>query len=306
MKKTIITAALTGGIHTPGMSEYLPITPDQIIADALTAYRAGAAVVHIHARNPENGRPTSDIELFTKIAKGIKEQSDLVVCVTTGGGLGMTIEERLKPVTVLKPELASCNSGSINFVLAPAAKKLKPKYDWEIPYLESTEDLIFSNTFKGIRSYVETMYANDTIPEFEVYDIGMINNLAYFKEVGLFTKPIYLQFVMGILGGIPAEADNLTFMVKKAKQQLGDLFEWSVAAAGKNQFYMTSTALSMGGHVRVGLEDNVYLKPRVLAKNSGEQVAKIRQIIEAVGGEVATTDEAREILGLKGKSKVGY
>lgn len=218
----------------------------------------------------------------------------------------MTIEERLKPVTVLKPELASCNSGSINFVLAPAAKRLKPKYDWEIPYLESTEDLIFSNTFKGIKTYVETMYANGTIPEFEVYDIGMINNLAYFKEVGLLTKPIYLQFVMGILGGIPAETDNLTFMVKKAKQQLGDMFEWSVAAAGKNQFYMTSAALSMGGHVRVGLEDNVYLKPRVLAKNSGEQVTQIRQIIEAVGGEVATADEAREILSLKGKAKVGY
>lgn len=306
MAKTFITAALTGGIHTPGMSQYLPITPDQIIADALTAYEAGAAAVHIHARNPENGRPTSDIDLFKQIAKGIKEKSDLIVCVTTGGGLGMTIEERLKPVTVLKPELASCNAGSINFVLAPAAKKLKPKYDWEVPYLESTEDLIFSNTFKGIKTYVETMYANGTMPEFEVYDIGMINNLAYFKQTGLLTKPIYIQFVMGILGGIPAEAENLTFMVKKAKQQLGDNFIWSVAAAGKSQFYMTSTALSMGGNVRVGLEDNVYLKPGVLAKNSGEQVAQIKKIIESVGGEVANSKEAREILSLKGKDKVNY
>lgn len=306
MAKTIITAALTGGIHTPGMSQYLPITPDQIVADALTAYEAGAAAVHIHARNPENGRPTSDIDLFKQIAKGIKEKSDLIVCVTTGGGLGMTIEERLKPVTALKPELASCNAGSINFVLAPAAKKLKPKYDWEVPYLESTEDLIFSNTFKGIKTYVETMYANGTMPEFEVYDVGMINNLAYFKQTGLLTKPIYIQFVMGILGGIPAEAENLTFMVKKAKQQLGDNFVWSVAAAGKNQFYMTSTALSMGGNVRVGLEDNVYLKPGVLAKNSGEQVAQIKKIIESVGGEVANSKEAREILSLKGKDKVNY
>lgn len=306
MAKTIITAALTGGIHTPGMSQYLPITPDQIVADALTAYEAGAAAVHIHARNPENGRPTSDIDLFKQIAKGIKEKSDLIVCVTTGGGLGMTIEERLKPVTALKPELASCNAGSINFVLAPAAKKLKPKYDWEVPYLESTEDLIFSNTFKGIKTYVETMYANGTMPEFEVYDVGMINNLAYFKQTGLLTKPIYIQFVMGILGGIPAEAENLTFMVKKAKQQLGDNFVWSVAAAGKNQFYMTSTALSMGGNVRVGLEDNVYLKPGVLAKNSGEQVAQIKKIIEAVGGQVADTSEARQILSLKGKDKVQF
>jgi len=306
MSKTIITAAITGSIHTPGMSEYLPITPEQIIADALTAYKAGAAVVHIHARNPENGRPISDIDLFKKIAKGLKDESDLVVCVTTGGGIGMTTEERLRPVVELKPELASCNAGSINFVLAPAAKKLSPKYDWEIPYLESTEDLIFPNTFKGIRTYVETMYAHDTIPEFEVYDMAMINNISYFKQIGLLTRPIYLQFVMGILGGIPAETDNLTFMVKKARQQLGDTFAWSVAAAGKRQFAMTSAALSMGGHVRVGLEDNLYLQPKVLAKNSGEQVTQMRQIVEATGGRVATTDEAREILRLKGKARVNF
>ncbi len=306
MKKTIITSAITGGIHTPGMSEYLPITPEQIINDALTAYEAGAAVVHIHARNPEDGRPTSDIGLFRQIAAGIKEKSDLIVCVTTGGGLGMTIEERLRPVTELKPELASCNAGSINFVLAPAAKKLKPKYDWEVPYLESTEDLIFSNTFKGIKSYVQTMYANDTVPEFEVYDVGMINNLAYFKQVGVIDRPIYLQFVMGILGGIPAETDNLAFMVKKAYQLLGDSFEWSVAAAGKNQFPITTAALSMGGHVRVGLEDNLYLRPKVLAKNSGEQVAQMKQIIEATGGQVATPEEARKILNAKGKALVAF
>ncbi len=306
MKKTIITSAITGGIHTPGMSEYLPITPEQIIADALSAYEAGASVVHIHARDPETGRPNSDIGLFKEIAAGIKEKSDLIVCVTTGGGLGMSIEERLRPVTELKPELASCNAGSINFVLAPAAKKLKPKFDWEIPYLEGTEDLIFSNTFKGIKSYVETMYANETIPEFEVYDVGMINNLAYFKETGLLTKPIYLQFVMGILGGIPAETENLAFMVKKAKQQLGDQFEWSVAAAGRHQFAMTSVALSMGGHVRVGLEDNLYLRPKVKAKNSGEQVAQMKGIIEATGGQVASPAEAREMLSLKGAEKVAF
>lgn len=306
MKKTIITAAITGGIHTPGMSDYLPITPDEIIKDALSAYKAGASVVHIHARNPENGKPSSDIDLFKEIVRGIKKESDVICCITTGGSIDMPIDERLKPVTELQPELASCNAGSVNFVLSPAAKKLKPKFDWEIPYLESTDDLIFSNTFQGIKDYVETMNVNNTLPEFEVYDVGMINTLAYFKRIGVITKPIYLQFVMGILGGIPAETENLAFLVSRAKKQLKNDFIWSVAAAGKNQFRMTTAALSMGGNVRVGLEDNLYLKPKVKAKNSGEQVQQMKEIIFSLGEDVANPEETRNILGLKGLDKVGY
>lgn len=306
MKKTIITAAITGGIHTPGMSEYLPITPEEIINDAVKANKAGAAVVHIHARDPENGKPSSDIELYRQIITGIKEKCDVVICITTGGSVGMPVEERLKPVSVFAPELASCNAGSVNFVLSPAIKRLKPKYDWEIPYLEGSEDLIFANTFKSIRKYVTSMNENNTIPEFEVYDVGMINNIAYFKQIGVITQPIYIQFVMGILGGIPATIDNLSFMAKTAKMQLGDDFEWSVAAAGKSQFPLTTAALGMGGNVRVGLEDNTYLKPKVLAKSSAEQVIQLKEIAERLGKQIATPDEAREILKLKGKDKVSF
>lgn len=306
MNKTIITAAITGGIHTPGMSEYLPITPEEIINDAVKANEAGAAVVHIHARDPENGKPSSDIELFRQIVSSIKEKCDVAVCITTGGSIGMPVEERLKPVTIFEPELASCNAGSVNFVLAPAAKRLKPKYDWEIPYLESTDDLIFSNTFRSINKYVTTMNEKKTLPEFEVYDVGMINNLAYFKQIGVITQPIYIQFVMGILGGIPASIENLAFMVKTAKIQLNNDFVWSVAAAGKNQFPLTTAALGMGGNVRVGLEDNTYLKPKVLAKSSAEQVIQIKEIAEKLGKQIATADEARKILNLKGKDRVKF
>ena len=306
MKKIIITAAITGGIHTPGMSDYLPITPEEIINDAVKAYEAGASVVHIHARDPENGKPSSDINLFRQIVSSIKEKCDVAICITTGGAVGMPVAERLKPVTVLEPELASCNAGSVNFVLAPAAKKLKPKFDWEIPYLEGSEDLIFANTFKSIREYVTTMNERNTIPEFEVYDVGMINNIAYFKQIGVITQPIYIQFVMGILGGIPASIGNLAFMVRTAKMQLGNDFVWSVAAAGKNQFPLTTAALGMGGNVRVGLEDNTYLIPKVLAKSSAEQVIQIREIAERLGKEIASAKEAREILSLKGKNKVNF
>ncbi len=303
--KVIITAAITGGVHTPGMTPYLPITPEEIINDAVKASEAGAAVVHIHARNPEDGRPSSDINLLREITGGIKKKSDVVICITTGGSVAMSIEERIAVIPELKPELASCNAGSINFVLAPAARNLKPKYDWEKPYLEGTKDLIFSNTFKGIEYYVNTMNKVNTRPEFEVYDIGMINNIAYFIKSGVIQRPVYIQFVMGILGGIPATIENLAFMVKTAKEQIGE-FNWSVAAAGKSQFPLTSAALGMGGNVRVGLEDNIYLKPKVLAKSSAEQVIQIKEIAERIGLEIASPDEARSILGLKGSEKVNF
>jgi len=307
-KKVIITAAVTGAIHTPSMSPYLPTTPQEIIDDAVKAYEAGAAVVHIHARDPVTRKPSSDINVYREIVSGIKERCNVVICITTGGGLGMSLEQRIATVPALKPELSSCNAGSIDFVLTPAAETIKkPLYDWELPYLEGTWDLIFANTFKGIEYYVKTMYENGTCPEFEVYDVGMINNVAYLRNKGIIKNPVYIQFVMGILGGIPASIDNLTFMLKTAKELLGEgTFTWSCAAAGRHQFALTSAALAMGGNVRVGLEDNLYLRRGVLAQSSGEQVAQIKEIMERLSFEAATPDEAREILNLKGIDKVGF
>jgi uncharacterized protein (DUF849 family) len=299
-QKVIITAAVTGAVHVPSMTPYLPITPEQIINDAVKAWEAGASVVHIHARNPQTGRPTSDLSLMGEIVSGIKQRSDVIICITTGGAIGMTLEERLIAIPAFHPELASCNAGSVNFVLAPAAAKIQnPQFDWEIPFLEATNDLVFANTFKGLEYYIKTMNEYGTLPEFEVYDVGMINNIAYFVKKGIVRKPVYLQFVMGVLGGIPASVENLVYLVKTAREQLGE-FTWSCAAAGKYQFPLTTAALTMGGNVRVGLEDNIYIKPGVLAKSSSEQVALIRNIAESLGKEIATPKDARTILGLKG------
>lgn len=308
MKKVIVTAAITGAIHTPSMSAYLPTTPQEIIDDSVKAYEAGAAVVHIHARDPVTRKPSSDLDIYKEIVGGIKQRCNVVICVTTGGGLGMSLEQRIATVPFLKPELSSCNAGSVNFVLKPAVESIKqPLYDWEIPYLEGTWDLVFSNTFKGIEYYVNTMYDNGTCPEFEVYDIGMINNIAYLRSQGIIKNQVYIQFVMGILGGIPATIENLSFMLKKANELLGEgTFNWSCAAAGRHQFVLTAATLGMGGHVRVGLEDNLYLRKGVLAKSSSEQVAQIRVIAENLSIETATPDEAREILGLKGIERVNF
>lgn len=304
--KIIITAAVTGATHTPSLSPYFPATPEQIITDAVKAHEAGAAVVHIHARNAEDGKPTSDLAIMKQIVASIKKQCNAAICITTGGSLLMSNKERLAPAVELQPELASCNAGSVNFVFADMAAKLKnPKYDWEVPYLKGTYDLIFSNTFAGMEYYIETMNQYDIRPEFEVYDVGMINNIAYFYNKGIVRKPIYLQFVMGILGGIPATVENLAYLVKTAREQIGD-FVWSCAAAGKAQFPVVTAALTMGGNARVGLEDNVYLRPGVLAKSSAEQVIQIREIAERLGLEAATSDEAREMLSLKGNGKVKF
>ncbi len=302
-----ITAAITGAIHTPSLSEYLPITPEQIIDQAVGAHAAGAAVVHIHARNPQTGAPAQDQALMKQILTGIKARCNVIACVTTGAGLGMSLEERLASVPVFKPEIASCNAGSFNFYIAPIAGKLtNPKFDWELPYVQNTDDFVFSNTFRGITKYVETMYANGSLPEFEVYDVGMINNIAYLRDKGVIKHPIYIQFVMGIMGGIPATVHNLAFMVDTAKQLLGDDFVWSCAAAGRSQFRLVPAAIAMGGHARVGLEDNLYLRPGVLAKSSAEQVTQIREIAERMGFNVASSDQARQILKLKGLDKVGF
>lgn len=298
--KRVITCALTGAIHLPSMSEYLPITPDEIIKSGVEAAEAGAAVLHIHARIPETGEPTNDPKLISKIAKGIQKESNAVLCITTGGKLGTSTAERLAVIPELKPELASCNAGSFNFNISRIAEKVKnPKYDWEIPYVKQTYDNIFPNTFKGIEEYIETMNKYDTKPEFEVYDASMIHNIKYFVDKGILKGPVYIQFVMGIMGGIPATVDNLLFLYNTAKNTLGDNFVWSVGAAGRVQYELTTVAMILGGNARVGLEDNLYVGKGQLAKTNAETVKKIRSVAEAIGYEAATPDEARKMLGIR-------
>ncbi len=305
--KAIITAAVSGAIHTPTMSPHLPLTPRQLIDDILSVYDAGGAVAHLHVRDPANGRPMADQDIFLEVAAEVKRRCDIVLCMTTGGSLGDSVENRGRVVTRLRPELASLNAGSINFALFQVVPKYEGqwKHEWEKQYLAGTEDFIFPNTFLTIRQFAELMERNGTKPEFEIYDVGMINNLAYLIEAGHVRKPVYLQFVLGILGGIPASVENLVYLVQTARQQIGD-FQWSVCAAGRAQFAMTTHALLMGGHARVGLEDNLYLEKGILAKSSGEQVAKLRRIAGELGIETATPAEARTILGLKGLEQVGF
>lgn len=304
--KKVITAALTGAIHTPSMSPHLPITPEKLIEEAVAAHAAGAAVVHLHVRDPESGMPNADQDLFKQIAVAVKKQCDVILCTTTGGALGEPVEKRVKVASTLKPELASLNAGSLNFALFHVLGKIKEwKYDWEKQYLGFTEDFIFPNTFKTMREFLEIFNQVGTKPEFEIYDVGMINNLAYAIQSGWVKKPVYLQFVMGILGGIPATPQNLMFLYETAQKAIGD-FEFSVCAAGKNQFYMGTQSFLLGGHARVGLEDNLYIGKGQLAKSNAEQVEKIARIARELDCEPATPDEARQILGLKGLDKVDF
>lgn len=306
MAKAIITAAITGSIHTPSMSPYLPITPKQIADEAVRAYEAGAAVAHVHARNPETGQPTSNVELMTEIVTSIKSRCNIVVCITTGGGLGMTVEERLKPIPALKPELASCNFGSINFNISRGLDAVDTwKYDWEAKFLEGTKDMIFPNTFKSLEQYLKTFTENGTKPEIEIYDTGMIYNLAHMIQTGHVKKPVYLQFVLGILGSIMPSPSNLIFLYNTAREAIGD-FTWSVCAAGRFQMPMCTISLIMGGNARVGMEDSLYAGKGVIAKSNAEQVEKIIRIARELSVETATPDEAREILGLKGLDKVSF
>jgi uncharacterized protein (DUF849 family) len=307
MDKFIVTAALTGAIHTPTMSPYLPITPDEIAADARRASEAGAAAVHVHARDPETGQPSADSALFGEILSKIRSNCDAVICPTTGGGSGMSAEQRVSVVKTYSPELASLNAGSLNFALHPILDKIKEfKHDWEPEFLSTSEDHIFPNTFKTLREFSQFFDEENTKPEFEVYDVGMLNNLAFLVSHAKIQKPIYLQFVLGILGGLPATVNNLVFLHNSAKEILGDNFVWSVCAAGRAQFTMCNAALLMGGFTRVGLEDNLYLEKGVMAKSSGEQVEKIVRIAREHGMEPATADEAREILSLKGLENVKF
>ncbi|MGO9572341.1 MAG: 3-keto-5-aminohexanoate cleavage protein [Desulfomonilaceae bacterium] len=306
MTKRIITAAITGSIHTPGMSSYLPITPDEIVEEAVRAYDAGAAVAHIHARDPQTGMPSSDVALYQEIASKVKSRCNIILCITTGGGLGMTTEQRVRAIPILKPELASCNFGSLNFALFHALDAYKEfKFPWEREYLAASEDAIFPNTFKMLREMLPIFQQNETQPELEIYDVGMINNVAFMLNKGLLKRPVYMQFVMGILGGIQPTPGNLVFMYNTAKELMGD-FTWSVCAAGRQQFNMCTISLIMSGNARVGLEDNLYLERGVRAKSNAEQVEKVVRIARELGLEPASPDEARQILGLKGVEKVAY
>lgn len=304
--KAIVTAAITGSIHTPSMSEYLPITPQQIADQAVEACEAGAAVCHIHVRDPQTGQPSSDINLFKEVITQIKSRCNMVICITSGGGLGMTAEQRLVPVSTFKPELASFNAGSVNFALFHVLERRKDfRFEWESKYLALTEDFIFPNTFKSMKDFARIFKENNTKPEFEVYDSGMINNVAFMLDRGYLDGPVYIQFVMGVLGGITPSCENLLFLVDYAKRLIGD-FQFSVCVAGRAQFPICTQSLLLGGNVRVGLEDNLFLEKGVMAKSSAEQVAKIIRIARELGIEPATPDEARKMLGLKGLDKVNF
>ncbi len=306
--KVIITCAVTGGIHTPTMSDYLPLTPDQIAEQAIGAAEAGASILHLHARDPDDGRPTPDPEIFMQFLPRIKQSSDAVINITTGGGLNMTVEERLAAPLVAKPEMASLNMGSMNFGLFPVANRFQDwKYDWEQPYLASTDDFIFRNTFRDIERILQMLGEDHgTRFEHECYDTGHLYNVAHFVDRGLLKPPFFIQLIYGILGGIGADLENLMFMKRTADKLFGDDYHWSVLAAGRHQIPFATQAAMMGGNLRVGLEDSLYIGKGQLAKSNAEQVAKARRIIEELGMEVATPDEARDMLALKGGDLVGF
>jgi len=299
-RKVIVSCAITGSIHIPTQSPYLPITPEEIAQQAIDAAKAGASSVHIHARDPETGRPTADLNIYRKIVERVKSESDAVICITTGGGLGMTIEQRAGVVPEFKPELASLTPGSVNFALFPLTAKYKDwKYDWEKPYIEATRDSVFHNSFAEIEKICRIMNENGTKPELEIFDVGQINNVAFIINAGLLKKPVFVQFVMGILGGIPATIENLLFLKETADRLIGPGdYEFSALAPGRMEFPIVTTSALLGGHCRVGLEDNLYLERGVLAKSNAELVGKMIRILKEFSFEPATPDEARQILGL--------
>jgi uncharacterized protein (DUF849 family) len=308
MTKVIITCAVTGAIHTPSMSDYLPITPKEIAEQSIAAAEAGASIIHLHARDPQNGQPTPDPKVFMQFLPVIKQSTDAVINITTGGGLGMTLDERLAAPLLAKPEMCSLNMGSMNFNIAPSAARVKKfKYDWEKPYLEGTTNYIFRNTFQDIEQVVERLgKAHGTRFEFECYDVGHLYNLAHMLDRKIVEPPLFTQTIFGILGGIGAEPRNLMFMKETADRLFGKDYVWSVLAAGRNQMPFTTMAGMLGGNVRVGLEDSLWLGKGVQAKSNAEQVAKIRRILEELSLEIATPAEAREMLKLKGGDLVGF
>ena len=305
--KVIITCAVTGSIHTPSMSPHLPVTPAQIAKAAIGAAQAGAAIVHLHARNPKDGSPSQDPALFHEFLPQIAVASDVVINLTTGGAATMTVEERLQPALQLKPEVASLNMGSMNFGLYEMLGRYKEfKHDWEKPYLAGSDERIFKNTFRDIAYILQSCSENGTRFEIECYDIGHLYTAAHFLERGLIKPPLFIQSVFGIRGGIGAHAEDVMHMKRTADRLFGDAYLWSVLGAGRNQMAVAAMSAVMGGNVRVGLEDSLWLGRGTLAKTNAEQVAKARRLIEEVGLQVATPNEAREMLKLKGARDVNF
>lgn len=306
-RKVIITCAVTGSIHTPSMSPSLPVTAKEIEEAAVGAVEAGAAIVHLHARDPQDGRPSQDVALFREFVGNIKQRTNGVVNLTTGGAQTMTVEERLQPALQLQPELASLNMGSMNFALHPMLTKYKEfKHAWEPQYLESTRDSVFRNTFKDIEYILRSCADNGTRFEFECYDTAHLYNLAHFVDRGLVKGPLFVQTVFGILGGIGIHADDVAHMKRTADRLFGDQFAWSVLGAGRSQMPIAAQAAAAGGNVRVGLEDSLWDGPGQLADSNAAQVRRVRSILEGLSLEIATPDEAREILALKGRNNVAF
>ncbi len=306
--KIILTCAITGSIHTPSMSPHLPVTPDQIASSAIEAAKAGASILHLHARNPETGSPSSDIGVFRQFLPRIKDATDAVINLTTGGSTQMTVEQRLSAPAELAPEMCSLNMGSINFGLFPMKDRYSDwKHDWEEPFLENTRDVVFKNTFHDIET-VFRMLGDDAGArfEFECYDVGHIQTVAYYLKQNRIKAPVFLQFVLGVLGGIDASPQSLMIMKETADRLLGDTYQFSVLAAGRQQMPIGTMSVILGGNVRVGLEDSLMIGRGELAISNAQQVSKIRRVLEELGYEIATPDEARAMLNLKGSDKVGF
>lgn len=305
--KAIITCAPTGAIHTPSMSPHLPVTADEIAEASIAAAKAGAAILHLHARDPKDGRPSQDPELFRPFLSKIKAATDAVINITTGGSPHMTVEERMRPATTFQPELASLNMGSMNFGLFPMLDRYKDlKHDWEREHLENSRNLIFKNTFLDIENILKLGSANGTRFEFECYDVSHLNNLRHFMDRGLVRAPVFVQTVFGILGGIGADPEDLMHMHRTAVRLFGEQFRWSILGTGRNQIPLATIGAAMGSNVRVGLEDSLWIGPGRLAVSNAEQVLRIRTVLDALNVDVATPDEAREMLDLKGAANTAF
>jgi uncharacterized protein (DUF849 family) len=306
-RKAIITCAGTGAIHTPSMSKYLPVTADEIAEAGIAAADAGAAILHLHARDPLDGHPSQDPELFRPFLETIKAGTDAVINITTGGSPHMTVQERMRPAMTFKPEVASLNMGSMNFGLFPMLGRFKEfEFDWEREHLENSRDLIFKNTYQDIETILRRGTENGTRFEFECYDIGHLYNLKHFVDRGLVQSPPFIQSVFGILGGIGPDPEDLMHMRRTANHLFGDGYQWSILGAGRNQIPLATMGAAMGSHVRVGLEDSLWIGPGQLAASNAEQVSRIRVVLEALNVEIATPDEARDILHLKGGNQVDF
>ena len=306
-RKVIITCAVTGAIHTPSMNPHLPVTADEITEAALGAAEAGASVIHLHARNEETGKPDQSIEAFMRFLPRIKQNTDAVVNITSGGAPGMTIEERLQPALKCKPEVASLNMGSMNFGLYPMMDRFENfEHDWELQHLEGSRDMVFKNTFADIEYILTSCSDNGTRFEFECYDISHLYNLAHFLDRRLVKPPLFVQSVFGILGGIGPHPEDLMHMKRTADRLFGGDYQWSILGAGRNQIPLAAMGAAMGANVRVGMEDSLWCGPGKLAESNAEQVSKMRQVLEGMSLEIATPDEARDILKLKGGDQVAF